>query len=153
MENDLIVPPQGSYFIHGFSKWSKNHFLNFIHPQISVSLQQDNYTVPLRPIGFILEIKKNGIIAAFDRDVCSKLENGKKIFAPWSPFSKNYKDLEDLLKNTTKGKHNELWVYSSHVEIVSGYILGKSKSFEKQMQKKGFSVHKLPFPTSVNDFE
>lgn len=144
-----IVPPSGSYFIHGFSHWSKNHILDLIHPEISVSIQKDHFTIPLRPIGFILEIKEGGIIAAFDRDVASKLEYGKKTFAPWSPKSKSYNNLEDLLRNTPEGKHNELWVLSSHVDILAGYIMGEAKSFEKRMKKAGYPIHKLPVSASI----
>lgn len=137
--------PEDSYFIHGFSNWSKNHVINFLHPQISVSLQKDGFTFPLRPIGFILQIKENGIIAAFDRDVASKLINGKKVFSNYSCNTNSYTDLDLLLKNTPKGSHNELWVYSDFVEIIGGYTIGGFKSFEKAMKKADYPIHYLQF--------
>lgn len=138
----MIIPPEGSYFIHGFSSWSKNHLIDFPHSEISVSIQKDDHTVPLRPIGFILEIQDGGIIAAFDRDVCSKIVRDRKVYSPWSSRSKNYTDLNELLANTPKGKHNELWVRSSFATIIAGYVVTgtKAKFFQKQMRKANYPI-------------
>lgn len=137
----MIVTPPETYFIYGLSHWSKEFILGIIHPEISISLQKDGYTQPLRPLGFILKV--NSILAAFDRDVSSKLIDGKKEFSPWSPKSRNYSDLSELINNTRRKSHNELWASSSEVEIIGGYIVGKSKSFEKRMITAGYSIHYL----------
>lgn len=141
----MIHPPEGTSFIHGIHHWSKNHLVDFVHPEISVSIHKEGHTLPLRPIGFIVSIKEGGVNAAFDRDTASKLIAGKKQFSIYSRKLRNYlvSEFNQLIANTRKGKHNELWVESDKVEILSGYSIGNNKTFEKAMNKFGYEVFKI----------
>jgi hypothetical protein len=141
----MITPPPSTYFIHGLPYWSKDFFVDLMYSEVSVSIQKDGFTVPLRPLGFILEIQKGGIISAFDKDVASKLVDGKKVLSIFSRISKTYSEteLDALVFNTPRGKHNELWVDSSKAEIVGGYTLGNTNSFEKAMKRADLDVHHI----------
>lgn len=139
----LVVPPQDTYFIHGLNSWGRNgHFRLF--EEISVSLQKDGYTNPLRSFGFVLEINSGGILAAFDCDITSKVENGKKVMSWQSRRGvRSYCEntLDQLIANTSKSKHNELWVKGDEATIVGGYITeGGHDDFLRIMKKKGLPV-------------
>lgn len=141
----VIVPPEGTYFIHGMNSWGRNgHFKLF--EEISVSLQKDGHTTPLRDFGFILDIERGGVIAAFDRDVTSKVEDGKKVFSWQSRKSRNYaeNELDELMSKTPKNKHNELWVRGDMATIVGGYVTGESRDFRRSMEKKGLPIRIIP---------
>lgn len=136
----MIIPPSGTYFIHGLDRWSKDYLINLMHEEICVSLQKDGHTSPIRPLGFILNVKK--ILAAYDRDAASKLVFNKRSFSRFSRQLRNYgSDLQELILNTPKNSHNELWVKRDDAEILGGYIVGDGhKSFEKIMKSYGYSV-------------
>jgi len=142
----MIITPSDTYFIHGLPNWSKDFSVDLIYPEISVSLQRDGYTFPLRPLGFILHIQKGGIIAAFAKDISSKIERGRKVLSTFSRATRKYSEdeLDQLIADTPQGKHNELWVDSGKAEIVAAYTIGGSKSFEKAVRKQGLDVRKMP---------
>jgi hypothetical protein len=142
----IITPPPGTYFIHGLPHWSKHYFVELVFSEVSVSLQKDGHTTPIRPLGFILQIEQGGIRAAYAKDVASKVERGMKVLSEFSRVTKRYAEheLDALIANTPKGKHNELWVNPLRAEIVGGYIVGNgSKSFEKAMKRAGLDVHHI----------
>ena len=58
---EIIEPPVGTYFIHGVKTWSKENSLSIRSPEISVSVQEDGKTVPLRPYGYRLKVYKGAI--------------------------------------------------------------------------------------------
>jgi hypothetical protein len=137
------MKPEGTYFIRGLKFWDRS--IDLLYPEISVSLQKDGYTKPLWRFGYVIEIKPGGIIAAFDRDVTSKIEYGRKVFAPWTNREwRRYDDLEELMKNTREGSHNELWVDSDLAEIVGGYVVGDGmKRFKRIMGENGYEVRRI----------
>jgi hypothetical protein len=130
---------ENTYFIHGFKTWERNGYFK-LRGEISISLHKEGHTKPLRDFGFILSIDLEHIIAAFDCDITSKVENGKRVLSWQSKRgAKNYDktNLDQLIKNTPKGKHNELWVCGENVEIIGGYYIGSGhESFIKSMTHK-----------------
>lgn len=146
---ELIKTPEDSYFIHGVEPWDRNKRIGIFNTEISVSLQKDGFTNPLRPYGFVLSIEKGGIRKAFPRDVASRRGDwAEKELKETSPqvgeFSED--DLEKLLSETPIGKHNELWVNGEKINIVGSYI-DKSrmtdpgaKQFLKAVKEVGLEI-------------
>jgi hypothetical protein len=135
-----------TYFIRGLQHWSKCTPIDLFHPEISVSLQKDGFTKPLREFGFIIEINHNGIIASFDRDVTSKIKDGKRVFSPWSNKKwRDYgEDMISLIGNTREGSHNEIWVDTDYAQIIGGYVIGNNhKGFQKSLSREGYPIHCL----------
>ena len=118
--------------------------------EISVSLQKDRTTKPIRPYGYIIKIEKGGIVSAFDRDATSAHNSkSKKEFKPqsslkkWRWYSEN--ELGLLLKNTRKDYHNEIWVNTDKAEIIGAYAVGDSnmpgiKAFIKSCRKEKIEI-------------
>jgi hypothetical protein len=142
-----VYTPEDTYFIRGLQEWSKFYPIDLIDPEISVSLQKDGYTLPLRPFGYVIEVEKGGIMNAFDRDVTSKIIQGKKTFAPWTDRNwREYKEdeMHILMENTRKGSHNEIWVRSRCATIVGGYVVGEAgKGFVNSMERYGYPIKRL----------
>src|SRR5258706_3422490 len=152
---ETITPPKESYFLRGIRNWTPNEDLKINMPEISISLQRDGQTLPLRSYGYILEIDKGGIVSAYDRDVTSEyIENGKKGLAERSTKNdtKTYseEELDDLLQNTKSGSHNELVVRGDKVGITKAYVLEGAKrikglrKFKKDCLSKGIEIHIIP---------
>ncbi len=148
---ETIEPPKDTYFIHGVKQWSKENRTGIRSPEISVSLQKDGSTKPLRPYGYILKIDKGAISMAFDRDVASQYnENYRKESKLQSTGLKRRQssenELQKLIANTKIGSHNEIWVKGDKVEIVGAYITEEmpsspgAKAFLKDCQKNNISV-------------
>ena len=136
------------YYIHGVLPWTKNCYFGKFSPQISISLHHDNYTKPLYPYGYILEILKTKIIRAFDCDVTSETDSiGNKSFSRLTCLNSfrnyHYSELNTLIRNTKMGSHNEIWIQSEHVEIVGIYInkeVPGVNSFKKAARKNNIIV-------------
>ncbi len=152
---ETITPPTGSYFLRGIRNWTPNEDLKINMPEVSISLQKDGKTLPLRPYGYILEIDKGGIVKAYDRDVTSEYtEEGKKGLAERSTkndtrtYTEN--ELEDLIRNTKSGFHNELIVNGNEIGITKAYVLEGAKKikglrkFKKDCVLKGIEIHIIP---------
>ncbi len=136
--------PDNTCFIHGLKTWGRNGFFQLCG-EISISLHCEGHTKPLRDFGFILSVTK--IISAFDCDITSKIENGKKVLSWQSKRGArryNAMCLEELVQNTSKGKHNELWVSGEDVEIIGGYYIGEGHElFKKSMTRKGLPLERF----------
>jgi len=150
-EEEIIEPPEGSYFIHGVKQWSKKDRIGIRSPEVSTSLQKDNFTEPLRPYGYILKIDRGAIPGAFDRDVTSAYnERYEKELKSQSAGRKRRQygenELQELIANTKTGSHNEVWVKGDMAEIVGAYITEEAlnapgaKAFLKACQKDNISV-------------
>ncbi|MEK7061779.1 MAG: hypothetical protein AAB957_00780 [Patescibacteria group bacterium] len=130
---EIIETPEGTYFIHGVKQWSKKDRIDIRSPEVSVSLQKDDFTEPLRPYGYILKIDKGAISGAFDRDVTSTYnERYEKELKPQSAGRKHRhygeSELQELMTNTKTGSHNEVWVKKDKTEIVGAYITEEALS-------------------------
>lgn len=136
--------PDNTCFIHGLKTWDRNGCFNLVG-EISVSLHQEGYTTPLRDFGFVIALKE--IIAAFACDITSKIENGKKVLSWQSRRGVRRYDetcLDQLIQNTSKGRHNELWVASEKIEIIGGYYIGEGHDlFKKAMTRKGLPLERF----------
>ena len=114
-------------FIRGIPPWERGTPVILPPGEISVSLHREGFK-PLRPYGFILDLLPGAIISAFDRDVCSDKNGDKKCLSLQTSHKKyrNYREdeLEELLKNTKIGGHNEIWIDSNKADIVGAYITG-----------------------------
>jgi len=152
-EEEIIKAPEGCYFIHGVTNWTKDNSIGIRTPEISCSLQKDEYTRPLKPYGYILQLTKGSIISAYDRDVASKYnDNSFTKSLSWQTNQKKLKNyseenLDILIANTRQGNHNELFVKGEKVEIVGAYV-DKSKSgsagikvFIKACKSENIQIH------------
>lgn len=151
-EVETINLPEDCYFIHGVTQWSKNNAIGIKAPEISCSIQKDGFSMPLRPYGYILKIDKGAISRAFDTDVSSKYkENWEKELSEQTELKKykNYQEdeFEELIQNTKKNSHNELWVNGEKVEIVGAYIkkeennLPGTTAFIKACNNSNIPIH------------
>jgi len=140
---------QNWYYIHGLKDWTKKSIFGRFSPQISISLNHDYYTVPLYPYGYIVTIiDPKCIVSSFDTDVSSELNSfGNKVFSRLTKdkwFKDYYDDLDNLIRNTKHGSHNEIWIRSCHVKIIGIYINKENvpglKSFKKAARKRNFIV-------------
>lgn len=144
--------PLGSYFIRGIEKFKKGDQISIIYPTISVSLQLDGKTRPIREYGYVVELDEGAIQGAFDRDVSSKPLRGRKTFGHLS-FHKKFhdygNDLINLLHNTRPGSHNEIWVNILGVDIIGGYMVENTKAngykkFTQAIQNNGLPMKVIP---------
>lgn len=125
---ETIQPPVDCYFIHGVKDWDKKRRPAISVPEVSCSIQKDGHTKPLRPYGYILRLQKGAVINAFDRDVTSrycdasfKKELGEQTrLKKYRNYSEN--ELSELVENTPRNSHNELWVNGEMAEIAGGYV-------------------------------
>lgn len=145
-----IKPPNNCIFIHGVRKWNKNKSIGFFYPEISISLHEPGYTIPVKPYGFILKLYNGAIIKSFDKDVTSKYnENYQKIFSEQTKHKKfiNYEyNLEKLIENTAWQNHNEIWCYHHLIEIVGAYIYKKDRgyaAFIKECNKQNIPIERI----------
>lgn len=150
-EEEIVEPPEDSYFIHGVKQWSKKDRIGIRSPEVSASLHKDNVTELLRPYGYILKVYKDAISGAFDRDVTSAYnERYEKELKPQSAGRKRRQygegELQELIENTKTGSHNEVWVKGNKVEIVGAYIIEEAlnapgaRAFLKACQKDNIPV-------------
>ena len=146
-----IVEPPNTYLIHGVKQWSNKNRIGIRSPEVSASLQKDNFTEPLYPYGYILKVDKGAISGAFDQDVTSAYnEKYEKELKPQSAGRKRRQysetDLQELITNTKVGSHNEVWVKGDQVEIVGAYVTEESlsapgaKAFLKACQQDNIPV-------------
>lgn len=136
-----MIIPENTFFIHGLKKWERNGCFK-LQGEIAVSLHKEGQTKPLRSFGLLLSVKE--ILTAFDCDATSKIENGKRVLSNQSKRGMKIYDqtcLAELINNTSKGKHNELWVLGESVEIIGGYYIGEGHDlFKKSMTRKGLPL-------------
>ena len=136
-------------FIRGIPPWEKNTPVMLPPGEISVSLHKPGLT-PLRPYGYVLKVHPGGIIAAFDRDVCSD-KNGNNKCISQKTSHKQYRnygecELDQLLANTRPGFHNEIWIDSDKADIIGAYVTGISpgwKQFKNDVMKRGLKVQSI----------
>jgi len=158
---ETLVLPEGTYFIHGIKPWSKTDSIGLRSPEVCASLQKDNITSPLRPYGYILKLDKGAISGAFDRDVASEYnERYEKQFKPQSVGHERRKydeeELQELIKNTRSGSHNEVWVRGDGVEIIGAYITEEAlsapgaKAFLKTCQENNIPVRIIRKELEIN---
>ena len=152
-QQDYIKVPDECYFIHGVKDWTKKHSIGVRTPEISCSLQKDTHTQPIRPYGYILKLDKGAISGAYDRDVTSRYHDTsfKKKLSEQTRGKqyKNYNEdeLEDLIENTKKKSHNELWVDGEMVEVIGAYVNKKkmeasgTRAFIKACNRDNVSIH------------
>ena len=158
-ENDIekheefIETPEGCYFIHGVKDWTKKHSIGIRTPEISCSLQKDEYTQPIRPYGYILKLDKGAVTSAYDKDVTSRYyDTSFKKKLSEQTEQKKYRDygeaeLDALIENTQKNSHNELWVDGEMVEITGAYVKKSEedipgvKAFIKACRKENVPIH------------
>lgn len=149
---EKIVPPEGTYFIHGIRDFTLTRQSPILHPEISCSLQLDGNTKPFRPYGYVIEVDKGSLNKAFPRDVSSlSLSDGKRL-GRFSRAMQSYDEdqLEELIKNTPRGKHNELWVLGDGYTIVGAYqtaeALGKPgiKQFLQSCKRRHLPIRVIP---------
>ncbi len=149
MDDNFIPTPHESFFIHGVNGWSKHHRFGILEAEVSVSLHENGRTKPLRPYGYVLQIRKNGTRACFDRDATSTHgsvgSKRSKFINRGGLRDYGEEELNELIQNTRSGTHNEIWARSNSLQIVGVYLCewGKgspgSKSFLSVAQ-----THKLP---------
>ena len=78
---------------------------------ISCSCITEKHTTTLGGFGYILEVPKENILAMYNRDVMSGRKKLKDMPAKIKKCKeKNYKTLDDLMKNAIPRKHNEVIV-------------------------------------------
>ncbi|MCX6763530.1 MAG: hypothetical protein NTZ97_02240 [Candidatus Moranbacteria bacterium] len=150
---ELIQPPKDCYFIHGVKDWSKESSIGVRTPEISCSLQKDNFTKPIRSYGYILKLDKGAITSAYNKDVTSQYSDTsfKKNLSEQSNQKKfkrySEENLEELIEDTQKNSHNELWVNGELVEIIGAYVVKNEnnipgiKAFIKVCHEKGIPIH------------
>ncbi len=150
----FITPPRGGYFVHGFRTWNALSTFHSWEPEMSCSIQLDGFTNPFRSFGIIISIEEDGIVNAFNRDVGSILRDGKKALGHHTVY-KNYqsftpKELDSLLSSTHFAGHNEIWVDSNSVHIVSAYSIANTngipgvKAFRKACHTYGYPIQIIP---------
>jgi len=121
---------------------------------MSCSLQLDGHTNPFRPFGVIIAVEEGGLIKGFDQDVASLLIDGEKVFGlhPRAESLPQYSEtnLAELLKNTIRYYHNELWIEAESVHVVGAYCLSDTygvsgaKAFRKECLASGLTLREIP---------
>lgn len=151
-EGQPITPPEGSYFIHGLGGWSKKSAPAIIkEEEISVSLQQDGKTEPIRPFGYIVRLDRGSIRHAASRDLTSRVgEDGQKVPTVSRGLRYDEERLDELIEDTARGKHNELIVDVLKVGVEEAYVLEDSagtpgvNAFRKACQERGIRIRVIP---------
>lgn len=155
-EPETIVPPEGSYFIHGIKSFGgeKGFILGQFGrglEEISISLQKDGETLPLRPYGYILEIDKGSVVRASARDMATAVLGGVK--HPTVERGGSFKEdqMTELLAVTRRGSHNEIIAKRNGVEAVAAYVLEGAdkgtpgvKKFLQACREKRMPVRMIP---------
>ena len=150
----FITPPSTSYFVHGFRTWDRFSSFQRFEAEMSCSLQLDGHTNPFRPFGVIIAVEEGGLIKGFDQDVASLLIDGEKVFGlhPRAESLPQYSEtnLAELLKNTIRYYHNELWIEAESVHVVGAYCLSDTygvsgaKAFRKECLASGLTLREIP---------
>ena len=150
----FITPPSTSYFVHGFRTWDRFSSFQRFETEMSCSLQLDGHTNPFRPFGVIIAVEEGGLIKGFDQDVASLLIDGEKVFGHHSKAESlpQYREtnLAELLENTSRYYHNELWIRAESVHVVGAYSMSETygvsgaKTFRKECRASGLTLREIP---------
>ena len=150
----FITPPSTSYFVHGFRTWDRFSSFQRFESEMSCSLQLDGHTDPFRPFGVIISVEEGGLIKGFDQDVASILVDGEKLFGHHSKAEclPQYREanLAELLENTIRYRHNELWIRTESVHVVGAYCVSDTygvsgaKAFRKECLASGLILREIP---------
>ena len=152
--NTFISAPFASYFVHGFRTWDRFSSFQRFEPEMSCSLQLDGYTNPFRPFGVVIAIEEGGLIKGFDQDVASVLIDGQKVFGHHSRAQGlpqyDITNLTDLLGNTNRYQHNELWIDAESVHLLGAYCVSNTfgisgaRAFRKACREVGLKLQEDP---------
>lgn len=156
IEPGKITPPNGSFFIHGIRGFGAGS--GFMVGQfgrgceeVSISLQADGLTLPLRPYGYIIEVDNGAIVKASARDMSTMLLGGVKHATVERGDSYDETQLTDLLAMTKRGGHNEITVLRNGVEVAGAYVVEGSETgipgirkFLQACREKKMPVHIIP---------
>lgn len=158
----IPLPSEDTSFLFGVNHWDVKDYtknsaenpnaeslgcLEIPHQIIKVTLHQCKFTIPIVPLGFVVQIQEGGIIRGYDWSITdfSKLEE-RPSYRTLGKKTREYKEdeLDQLRKNTVKNCCNEIWVHGKMASVVGAYIYKNKRSRGRSIFQYYMSKLKVP---------